>query len=237
MFRMPRWFLIFLLIVATGFTIAGIFMVASDADGGWPVLLFFALCTAIFAVQLRPQLLLARKPEAIETLLQRFPGPVELQVPQRKTAMILIGAIVFSGICLWVLHKERPDFLIAILLWACVAALVLSLPFVIYQLVRGAGLKLEAQGFRVVQPWRTNYVRWTDASEFGLGSTTIIESNKGDWSTIVTYDDALLKGSKIGALNQKLVGRNSSLPDSYGLAPEELQTLMNGWRERSLRGG
>lgn len=235
--RLPRWVLIVLFVFSLIFAIGGIFMVVGRAEGGWPALLFFGLCAAVFAAQLWPALLLSRKPESVVAVLARFPGPVELHVPQRKTALILVGVIIFAGVTLWSLHTEPRSAFLTGLLWLCVAAMALALPFILYQFIRGAGLKLEAHGFRVRQPWRTRYIRWTDASEFGVGNASLIESRPGDWSTLVTYDDALNNDSTIGSLNRGIVGRNSALPDTYGFPPEQLQALMNGWRQRALRGG
>ncbi len=210
-------------------------MVATGAEGGWPGLFFFGLCAAIFAAQLWPTLLLSRKPEQVGTLLARYPGPVELHVPQRKTLLVLFGMAIFAGVSLWYLHNDNPGTLATALLWFCVAALALCSPLVILQLIRGAGLRLENDGFRIKQPWKWRFVRWKDASEFGVGSTALIASHKGDWSTVVTFDDRNADESKAAILNRSIVGRNSSLPDTYGLSPEDLQSLMNRWRERALR--
>jgi hypothetical protein len=237
LFRMPRWVLVVLLIISLVFVLAGIGMVATGAEGGWPGLLFFSICAAIFAAQLWPNLLLSRTPESVDALLQRYPGPVELHVPQRKTLLILVGVIVFAGTCAYYLHKEKPDILIAGFLWFCVAALALSVPFVLYQLIRGASLRLEEDGFRIKQPWKWRFVLWKDTSEFGIGSTALIESHKNDWSTVVTFDNKNIDEGKLSFLNRSIVGRNSALPDTYGLSPEDLQALMNGWRERALAGG
>jgi hypothetical protein len=235
MFRLPRWSLVALFVVSVLFVLAGIAMVASGAEGGWPGLFFFGLCAAIFAAQLWPNLLLSQKQEAVEMLLARYPGPVELHVPQRKTLLVLVGMAIFAGVSLWYLHNENPGTLATVLLWFCIAALALCSPFVIFQLIRGASLRLENDGFRIKQPWKWRFVRWKDASEFGVGSTALIASHKGDWSTIVTFDDKNADESKVAILNRSIIGRNSSLPDTYGLSPEELQSLMNRWRERALR--
>lgn len=235
--RLPRWVMAVLLVISVIFVIAGIGMVALDREGGWPGLLFFGLCAAVFAAQLWPGLLLSQPSEAPEALLRRFPGPLELHVPQRKTLLVLVGAIVFAGVSLWYLYKEPPGSIVSSLLWFCIAAIVLGLPFLFYQLIRGASLRLEGDGFRVKQPWRWSFVRWKDVSAFDIGSTAVIEQIKGDWSTVVTYDDANVDKTTIGGLNKSMVGRNSALPDTYGLSAPDLQTLMNGWRERALRAG
>lgn len=232
--RLPRWVLAVLLAISLLFVLAGIGMVATGRDGGWPALLFFGVCAAVFAAQYWPNLLVSQTPESVDVLLQRYPGPVELHVPQRKSALLLIGVIVFAGVSLWYLHKEPPAPWIAAFLCFCIAAMMLSLPFIAYQLVRGASLRLEGDGFRIKQPWKWRFVWWKDTSEFGIGTTALIEQTKGDWSTLVTYDDKAAEDSKLASLNRSIVGRNSALPDSYSLSPEELQSLMNGWRERAL---
>jgi hypothetical protein len=235
LFRFPRWVMGVLLAIGLMFVAIGIGMVATGSDGGWPALLFFGLCSAVFAAQLWPQLLLSAPAGAPDALLARFPGPVELHVPQRKTALILVGMIVFAGVGLWYLRTEQPGTFVTVLLWFCVATIVLGLPFILYQLVRGASLRLEADGFRIKQPWKWTFVYWKDASEFGIGSTALVEQVKDDWSTVVTYDNATIDGSKLASINRGITGRNSALPDTYGLSAEGLQALMNGWRARALQ--
>ncbi len=234
--RLPRWSMIVFLIIGILFTLGGIWMVAGGAENGWMVLLFFGICTAIFAVQLRPSLLISHPPESADALLLRFPGPVELHVPRRKTALVLAGVIVFAGSNLWILHKEPLGIFVTGLLWFCVAALTLCLPFVVYQLIRGASLRLEGDGFRIKAPWHWRFVRWKDASEFSIGSTSVVQQVEGDWSTVVTYDDANVDESRKNLLMRSITGRNSNLPDTYGMPAEDLRSLMNGWRERALRG-
>ena len=51
---------------------------------------------------------------------------------------------------------------------------------------------------------------------------------------MVVYDDSKAKGTTLGSINAGIIGRNAALPDSYGYSPEELVTLLNGWRERAL---
>ncbi|MGD9920987.1 MAG: hypothetical protein AB7V13_06015 [Pseudorhodoplanes sp.] len=235
LFRFPRWVMGVLLAISLALVAMGLGMVATGADGGWPGLLFFGLCSAVFAAQLWPHLLLSAPAETPDALLQRFPGPVELHVPQRKTALLVVCAVIFAGVCAAYLNSERPGLLVATLIWFCMIALVLSLPFLVFQFLRGASLRLEGDGFRVKQPWKWRFVRWKDASEFGIGSTAIVEQVKGDWSTVVTYDDSNVDESNVNILGQSIIGRNSALPDTYGLSPENLQTLMNGWRQRALQ--
>ncbi len=237
MMRLPRWVLLVLLAISVLFTLAGIAMIATGSEGGWPGFLFFGCCSAVFVAQLWPSLLLSQPAEPLDALLQRFAGPVELHVPQRKTALVLVSAIVFAGVCIWFLRTETHGIFVATVMWICVAAALLSLPLLAYQMIRGSSLRLEDDGFRIKQPWRWHFIRWKDTSPFEVVSTTPFESHRGDWSTLVFFDDKAAEGSKLLSFNRRLAGRNSALPDSYGLSPEDLCTLMNKWRERALQTG
>lgn len=235
MIRLPRFVLVILLVISLVFTVAGIAMIATGAEGGWVGFLFFGLCSAIFITQLRPGLLVSQKPEPPEILLQRFPGPVELRMQQSKLLFTLLGVFVFGGITAYFIVTERPNPIVAAFLWFCVACLAVSVPFFLFLLIKGGGLRLEAQGFRLAQAWRNTFTRWADTSEFEIGSTAILISYRGDGTAVVTYDDAHAKGGSLASINTSIVGKNSALPDTYGMSAEDLKTLMNGWRERALR--
>jgi hypothetical protein len=234
MIRLPRWVLVVLLVISILFTIAGIAMIAAGAEGGWVGFLFFGLCSAIFVTQLRPDLLVSQKPEPPAVLLRRFPGPVELRMQQFKLMFTLLGVLVFGGITVYFLRTEQPGPVIAAFLWLCVACLAVSVPFFLYLLIKGGGLSLERDGFRVMQAWRTTFTRWADTSDFDVGSTALLISYRGDGMEVVTYDDSEAKGSGLASINASIVGKNSALPDTYGYSAEDLKTLMNGWRERAL---
>jgi hypothetical protein len=235
MIRLPRWVLIVLLAISLLFTLAGIGMIATGAEGGWVGFLFFGLCSAIFITQLRPGLLVSRESEPVPVLLQRFPGPLELRMQQRKLIFTLLGAAIFGVIIVYFIRTEQPAPIVAGLLWLCVACLVLSVPFFLYLIIVGGGIRLEADGFRVMQAWRNTFTRWADTGEFAVGSTAILVSYRGDGSEVVIYDDTNAKQSNLASINTSLVGKNSALPDTYGMAAEDLKSLMNGWRERALQ--
>ena len=234
MIRLPRWVLIVLLVISLVFTIAGIAMIATGAEGGWVGFLFFGLCSAIFITQLRPNLLVSQKPEPPEILLRRFPGPVELRMQQSKLVFTLLGVLIFGGITAYFIVTERPNPIVAAFLWFCVVCLAVSIPFFLFLLIKGVGLRLEADGFRLAQAWRNTFTRWADTSEFETGSTALFITYRGDGTAVVTYDDANAKTGSLASINTSIVGKNSALPDTYGMSAEDLKTLMNGWRERAL---
>ena len=47
-------------------------------------------------------------------------------------------------------------------------------------------------------------------------------------------DDAAVERSGTAGLNRHVVGRNSSLGETYGLTHEALADLLNAWRKRAL---
>lgn len=229
---MSRKLTIALLIVSLVFVAIGIAMVANGAEGGWPALLFFLMCAGVFITQLRPELLVSVKPEPPAMLAQRFPGPVDLTVSQRKMVMVLVGALIFAGVSLWYLFNEQPSLYGRIVLWAGVAFLGAGIPVILCILVMGAGLRLDAEGFRVRQAWRRYRTRWTDVSPFEVATLPIPLATQSVLAVI--YDDATAKGSKLAAVNVGLTGRNAALPDTYNFSHAELAELMNLWRERAL---
>jgi hypothetical protein len=50
----------------------------------------------------------------------------------------------------------------------------------------------------------------------------------------VGYNDRSAAQRTLARANAALVGRNSSLPDTYGLTAEDLARLMSLWRVRAL---
>ena len=93
MFR--EWY--FVLAIGVTFTLGGVGMVATGAQHGWPVLLFFGLCAAVAAGQLWPGLFMRREVPP-EVLLERFPGPVRLSVGRMKFLYLMVGAVIFGGV-------------------------------------------------------------------------------------------------------------------------------------------
>lgn len=234
---MPRIVIIILLVFSIVFVLTGIGMVLTGTEGGWPGLLFFALCAGVLATRLRPELLVSVKPEPPEALLRRFPGPVELKVSQRRMAALLVGALIFVGVSVWLLLRDPPPSSYGrIMLWACIVMFGAAVPLFLYILLRGAGLRLEAEGFRVTHAWRSYHTRWADAGPFSVVQLRLPIPYVLHDEELVAYDDATARGSRIGALSKGTVGHNAALPDSYNFSHQDLARLMNLWRERALGG-
>jgi hypothetical protein len=220
-----RWFA--LLTIGVVFTIGGAGMIATGAQHGWAVFLFFGLCTAVFINEVWPNLFW-RSSSPPDDLLRRFPGPVELKVDRRKHLFLLIGAAIFAGVALWFLRHEQVGWLDAILVWPGIIMFGAAIPVMALLMLRGASLRLDGEGLEVRQGWRRSRTRWADTGIFEVAMLA---------TAIVVYDDAAVKGGKMALINASLTGRSSGLPDTYGLSPEALAGLLNQWRGRALAVG
>jgi hypothetical protein len=222
-----KWYA--LLAIGIMFTIGGAAMVITGAEHGWVVLLFFGMCTAVFIGELWPGRLL-RKSAPPDTLLQRFPGPVELSVDRPKFLFLLIGAAIFGGVSVWVLQYEPLGWFETGVLWLCVIGCVAAIPLMIALMLQGSSLRLDNEGLQVKYAWRTHRARWADTSVFEVSALPV----SGADVKMIIFDDAKSRSSMLGGISARMVGRSGGLPDTYGLSHEELAWLLNRWRERAL---
>lgn len=226
---MPRALLFVFLIVSVLFVAAGIGMVATGAEGGWPAVLFFGLCGATFIGQLWPDILRREGPGA-DDLLAKFPGPVDLRTDRRKTALLLLASLVFGGVILWMLVKEPPGLWRGIFLWSGLVLCGLSVPMLALLLVRGGGLRLTAQALELRHLRGVRVMPWRNLGGFEVGRIP------PSFTPVVRYDDASKAAGPFAGINSALMGRNSGLPDSYGMSHDDLARLLNGWRLKALAG-
>lgn len=216
-----------LLVVSLLFVAAGIGMVATGADGGWPALLFFGACAGIAVWQLWPELVEGSFAEPT-ALLGRFPGPVELRTPWRKTVFLAAFTLAFGSGCLWVVLTEPVRWWAAAFLWLGVIFFAVGIPVLLLVLAKGSTLKLAADGFTVAHAWRRRFVTWTDTGEFEVAQVP------PSFTPLVVFDDVTAGSGTVASANVALVGRNSALPDSYGLSHHDLAALLNAWRDKAL---
>jgi hypothetical protein len=233
---MSRLWTFTLLVSSAVFALIGLAMVVRGAEHGWPGFLFFGVCAAVFTWQLWPGLLNDRPPEAPELMLQRFPGPVVLRFQRRKTLFLLVVCAIFAALMLrMMLTEPPPGIFVAAIIWFGIIGMAACLPPGLYIAIWGATLRLDRDGFRVSQLWHNHHTRWAETGPFVVSDVSILFSPHS--MTKVVYDDIANSDSTIGALNTSLSGRNNALPDTYGYSPDDLATLMNGWRERALGQG
>jgi hypothetical protein len=214
-----------LLAIGILFTIGGAAMVVSGAQHGWVALLFFGMCTVVFAAELWPGLFLQRA-APVESLLQRFPGPLVLTVDRLKFVGLAVGAAIFGGVSYWILRHEPLGWVAATFLWLGVIGCAAAIPLMIVLVFQGSSLRLDADGLDVRQGWRRHRSRWAETSAFDVARLPA-------GTLMVVYDDATSRNHTLGAINARILGRSGGLPDTYGMSHEELAWLLNRWRERA----
>jgi hypothetical protein len=199
---------------------------------GW---ILAVLCTngAFFALALlRPDIsgFGRADPKAIIDILAQFPGPVKLTSSRRKWFFLLFTmSALFVGSLLILTHPlsdRQEPFWIWVGLLCSGFGIIISL---LTLLPNGPALILRRDEFELINLVRHKCVRWDDTNSFEVFAVQI-------GSEIVIFDDA--SGRKKGILaiiNTGFSGRNSYLPDTYGLSAENLTSLMNQWRERALQ--
>lgn len=219
---------VLLLGISLLFVAAGLGMIATGADGGVTTTVFFGVCAAVAVWQLRPDLLESESRSA-GSLAAQFPGPVILRASVRKLLFLALMAAGFGGVTLWMVLHEAPSTAMQLLLWPGVALFLGGVPFLILTAIRGSALHLDETGFTVMQLGRARRVRWRDVGVFEPVSMP------GSGQRLVTFDDASAGATRLGVINRHLIGRNAGLPDSYGLDPDALASLLTAWRKRALQ--
>jgi hypothetical protein len=157
-----------------------------------------------------------------DQILAKFPGPVTLYVSRKKWLLMLAGCVAFTGGSVGSIPTEP--------LWGWGGALFFGAGTIlsIVMLLPGAGmLTLDVNGFEVTNLFRRRRSRWVDVMNF------VPEAVPFSPKKLLGYNDANQKGKVMGELNVSLTGRNSALPDNYGLALEDLARLLTRWRERA----
>ena len=158
-----------------------------------------------------------------DEILSRFPGPVALSPSRRKWILVLLGCAAFVAIGVGIMPKDKAStwFVIAFFGLGALIAAVMLLP-------GAGGLTLGRHGFEVTSLFRRHSFRWGETT--GFTAAQIPRARR----KMVVFDDANVKGSAMGSLNVALVGRTSSVLDTYGLSAEDLAKLMARWRERAV---
>ena len=157
-----------------------------------------------------------------EEVLARFPGPVTLYPSRKKWFLLLLVCAGFTAGGVWMASEDAAGG------WFVTAVFgIFSLTAVITMLPGAGALKLDRDGFELVAMYRSSVVRWQDASAFTVARIPTSDHH------LVVFDNAAMTPGKLAKVNVCLVGRNSSLPDTYGLSAVGLTMLMARWRERA----
>ena len=169
--------------------------------------------------------------DEVDAVLARFPGPVTLTGSRVKYLGVLAASVVFVAALAWMLQHGAVGPAGTAKAWLGVLFFGAGAVIGAVMLLPGASsLTLSAQGFERITLFVKRPTAWQQASGFIVGE--YLTARRRQLRT-VAYDDAACWGA--GAdLSRKLVGRNTALPDTYGLAHEDLARLMTQWRQRAL---
>ena len=156
-------------------------------------------------------------------ILARFPGPVRFTPSPRKWLLVLAGCAAFVAGGIGLLSEN------AVVAWSCIVFFGLGVVVAGTMLLPGsAGLVLDADGFEVTNFFRRTRTHWQDASDFTMAVVPPAAHK------LIVYDNAKIRGSRLGEINTRLSGRNSGLPNSYRMKPEDLAQVMAAWRRRAV---
>lgn len=140
--------------------------------------------------------------------------PIEL-VPSRTKwwVMIIAGAGFAAGMIAGFGVNTSTALVAALSVGAAVLGAAMLLP--------GANaLRLDADGFQVVQLFRAKNFRWSEVSDFGVHSL-------GQSGEVVAFKAEGRQLSFWARINGALLGdRNAYLPDTYGMTAADLARLM-----------
>jgi hypothetical protein len=165
----------------------------------------------------------------VDAVLARFPGPVTLHVSRLKFVGLLAASLGFVVALLYMLQDDALSASATFKAWFGIAfvSLVALVPAVM--LLPGAGsLTLGPDGFERVSlfiRWRRP---WRRVGNFAVGEYS---PRRGRTIRFVVYDDADVAPDNF---TRRTTGHNAALPDTYGLAHEDLAGLMNQWRAHAL---
>ena len=198
----------------------------------------------------------APREDPIAVLLDRFPGPQTLQRSISKWLRLFAIGVGFVVISIAFIHSPGTfsDHWVAngfgaVLIglglahdtlqvvmevgWVAVVFFGIGCLISILSLIPGAsGLTLGKEGFVIRNLFRRISYQWPNVGEFAVVTVKYGFGSK----KLVGFNDRLTATSTGAAINVKLTGRNSALPDTYSLSVEDLARLMSLWRERAVLG-
>ena len=146
------------------------------------------------------------------------PAAVTLVPSRTKWLVMVIGGAGLAGAILLGAGGDTAAMLIAdfFALGAGFGAIMLR--------PGAASLRLDGNGFEITHIFRTQSFRWNEVSDFGVISLAY----GGQAVAFRTGKPRLNRWKKFNAVLTG--GRDERLPDTYGMAAEDLVQLMNSWR-------
>lgn len=151
------------------------------------------------------------------------PEPLTLLASKRRWILVLTISLALMAASVFSIGRQPITSWIGLAIFgAC--ALIAAV-----QLLPGASaLRLDQEGFVVRNLFRDWRYRWKDIGPVRVGRFVF-------WRMVGFDRTAPAGGNPIARINHGLIGVAEALPETYGLAPEQLAALMNTWRDRAMR--
>ena len=140
---------------------------------------------------------------------------------RKKALLLLLGSFCFVALGVWV-SSEKP-----LLGWTCVAFFGLGVPASLLMLLPGGTyLRLDAEGFELVSPFRKHRTKWTEVAGFEIRTIR-------DTRVIAIVYTPGYQGQKFGrALASSLAGMEGAIPNTYNAPLNEIAASLNSWKSR-----
>ncbi len=150
--------------------------------------------------------------------------PRRLQGARARSLGLLLGCVAFVAGGIFI-RQDAP--------WAGYSAIVFfglgAIVATINLLPGSSYLLLDDRGLTMCSMFRKTFHSWNDLAEFlpiSMGTTTMVG---------LRYSEGYKAHAATRRLATRLAGAEGALPESYGMDPEELVTLLNGLRMRQRR--
>ena len=156
-------------------------------------------------------------------------GEIELTPDKQRTAAYLFGCVAFVFLGMIDVSRHHGGMIA----WVCVLFFGIGAAVFAIRLIPGASyLRLSGPGFQIRNLYRDNpLILWRDISEFRV--VRLPPTNR----PVVVFNWYAAPNRGMRQLNTRLTDATDSLPDTYGLQPEELAAYMNAWRSRATSNG
>jgi hypothetical protein len=153
---------------------------------------------------------------------------------RRLYFLFIAVAFVAAGIAGLHAPTGHPIFR-DVMAWICIAWFGLCAVIFAINLLPGAScLQLKGEGLDVTNFFRTRDHRWQDIECFGLyqGQSRALQNKV--MMNFANVANETSSGRALRAMNKVNYGFDSMLPDTYGMKPAELVTLLEEWRRRAI---
>jgi hypothetical protein len=165
----------------------------------------------------------------VDALLAQFPGPVRLYAAKTYVRIALAALAVIEFMLVKGAVTSDHFTLIG---WAALTVFSVACLSTAWTMLNRNALLLvlDGEGFTLNFTWRARRCSWQDVGDFSVWQNSRFP--------VATYNDRTLARHPLQRLMCKYrrsrYGRDTALPDTYGLGAEGLARLMTQWRQRSL---